>query len=116
EDVASEVKIAVTNASVAARTESASTFADMVAQGRYDDSVGARIRVLGPQEPELLAASAPRPEVAVIDEPVTSSARVEMRYYVQEQAVSMTLHRFGNPSRAFHELAAELRTPATLGA
>lgn len=109
EDVPSEVKIAVTNAGAAARTESASTFADMVAKGRYDDSVGARIRVLGPQEPELLAATAPRPEVAVIDEPVTSSARVEMRYYVQEQAVSMTLHRFGNPSRAFHELAAELK-------
>ncbi|MGO2028676.1 MAG: hypothetical protein ACTH28_09360, partial [Brevibacterium aurantiacum] len=81
----------------------------MVGEGRYDDSVGARIRVLGPQEPELLAATAPRPEVAVIDEPVTSSARVEMRYYVQEQAVSMTLHRFGNPSRDFHELAAELK-------
>ncbi|MDN5661893.1 MAG: aldehyde dehydrogenase family protein, partial [Brevibacterium aurantiacum] len=89
EDVASEVKIAATNAGVPARTESAATFADMVGQGRYDDSVGARIRVLGPQEPELLAATAPRPEVAVIDEPVTSSARVEMRYYVQEQAVSM---------------------------
>lgn len=109
EDVASEVKIAATNAGVAARTESATVFADMVAQGRYDDSVGARIRVLGPQEPELLAATAPRPEVAVIDEPVTSSAKVEMRYYVQEQAVSMTLHRFGNPSRDFHELAAELK-------
>ncbi|MCF2570552.1 aldehyde dehydrogenase family protein, partial [Brevibacterium sp. UCMA 11754] len=109
EEVASEVKIAATNAGVAARTESAATFANMVGEGRYDDSVGARIRVLGPQEPELLAATAPRPEVAVIDEPVTSSARVEMRYYVQEQAVSMTLHRFGNPSRDFHELAAELK-------
>ena len=41
-------------------------------------------------------------------EPVTTSGRVELRYYVQEQAVSMTLHRFGNPSRDFHELAAAL--------
>ncbi|MCI4012864.1 bifunctional proline dehydrogenase/L-glutamate gamma-semialdehyde dehydrogenase [Brevibacterium sp. ZH18] len=109
EDVPAPVKIAVTNASVAARTESAATFAEMVGDGKYDDSVGARIRVLGHQEPELLTATAPRPEVAVIDEPVTSSGRVEMRYYVQEQAVSMTLHRFGNPSRDFRDLAAELK-------
>ena len=110
EDVPAEVKIAVTNAGVAARTESAETFAEMVAGGRYDDTVGARIRVLGEQEPELLAVAAKRPEVAVIDEPVTSSGRVELRYYVQEQAVSMTLHRFGNPSRDFHDLAARLRS------
>ncbi|WP_413336462.1 proline dehydrogenase family protein [Brevibacterium sp. GP-SGM9] len=110
EDVPAEVKIAVTNAGVAARTESAETFAEMVAGGSYDDTVGARIRVLGEQEPELLAVAAKRPEVAVIDEPVTSSGRVELRYYVQEQAVSMTLHRFGNPSRDFHDLAARLRS------
>ncbi len=109
EDVPADVKIAVTEAGVPARTESAEVFASMVSEGRYDDTVGARIRVLGDYEPELLAAAAKRPEVAVIDEPVTSSGRVEMRYYVQEQAVSMTLHRFGNPSRDFHELAAELK-------
>jgi len=108
EDVPAEVKIAVTNAGVPARTESADHFAEMVGQGRYDDTVGARIRVLGRFEDELLAAAAPRPEVAIIDEPVTTSGRVELRYYVQEQAVSMTLHRFGNPSRDFHELAATL--------
>ena len=109
EDVPAEVKIAVTNAGVPARTETAAEFAEMVGQGRYDDTVGARIRVLGRFEDELLAAAAPRPEVAIIDEPVTTSGRVELRYYVQEQAVSMTLHRFGNPSRDFHELAAELK-------
>ncbi|WP_208091481.1 bifunctional proline dehydrogenase/L-glutamate gamma-semialdehyde dehydrogenase [Brevibacterium pigmentatum] len=108
EDVPAEVKIAVTNAGVPARTETAAEFAEMVGQGRYDDTVGARIRVLGRFEDELLAAAAPRPEVAIIDEPVTTSGRVELRYYVQEQAVSMTLHRFGNPSRDFHELAATL--------
>ncbi|WP_309131857.1 bifunctional proline dehydrogenase/L-glutamate gamma-semialdehyde dehydrogenase [Brevibacterium sp.] len=110
DEASAEVRKAVTNArGIAARTESAEKFADMVSRGQYDDTVGARIRVLGTQEPELLAAAAPRPEVAVIDEPVTSSARVELRYYVQEQAVSMTLHRFGNPSRDFHQLAAELK-------
>jgi RHH-type proline utilization regulon transcriptional repressor/proline dehydrogenase/delta 1-pyrroline-5-carboxylate dehydrogenase len=90
EDVPAEVKIAVTNAGVPARTETAAEFAEMVGQGRYDDTVGARIRVLGRFEDELLAAAAPRPEVAIIDEPVTTSGRVELRYYVQEQAVSMT--------------------------
>ncbi|QQB15617.1 MULTISPECIES: bifunctional proline dehydrogenase/L-glutamate gamma-semialdehyde dehydrogenase [Brevibacterium] len=108
-DISADVKIAVDRSGAASRVESAEAFASMVAEGRYDDTVGARIRVLGTYEPELLAVAAERPEVAVIDEPVTSSGRVELRYYVQEQAVSMTLHRFGNPSRDFHELAAELK-------
>ena len=32
----------------------------------------------------------------VIDEPVVSSGRLEMRWYLHEQAISRTLHRFGN--------------------
>jgi RHH-type proline utilization regulon transcriptional repressor/proline dehydrogenase/delta 1-pyrroline-5-carboxylate dehydrogenase len=110
EDVPSELKVAATDSGVTGRTESAAEFAEMVGQGRYDDTVGARIRILGRFEDELLAAAAPRPEVAIIDEPVTTSGRVELRYYVQEQAVSMTLHRFGNPSRDFHALAETLKS------
>ncbi|MEV0983030.1 bifunctional proline dehydrogenase/L-glutamate gamma-semialdehyde dehydrogenase [Brevibacterium sp. NPDC049920] len=85
--------------------ESAADFAARVESGAYDDGVGARVRMIGAVEPELTGAIAQRPEVAVVDDAVTGSGRVELRYFVQEQAVSMTLHRFGNPSRSFNALA-----------
>lgn len=88
--------------------ETADAFASAVADGNYDDTVGARIRIVGSVEPELREATVGRPEVAIIDQDVVSSARVEQRYYVHEQAISMTLHRFGNPSSDFHELAHDL--------
>ena len=50
-----------------------------------------------------------RPEVAILEGPVTGSGEVELRHYVHEQAVSMTLHRFGTASRSFHALADRLR-------
>ncbi|MDP7352870.1 MAG: hypothetical protein QF739_08795 [Acidimicrobiales bacterium] len=35
-------------------------------------------------------------EVDLVDEAVTASGRLELRWYLREQAVSRTLHRFGN--------------------
>ena len=35
-------------------------------------------------------------DVAVIDEPVLSNGRLELRYYLREQAISYTYHRYGN--------------------
>ncbi|WP_150460493.1 bifunctional proline dehydrogenase/L-glutamate gamma-semialdehyde dehydrogenase [Nesterenkonia ebinurensis] len=84
-------------------------FAAKLAAGEYDAGVGIRVRVLGELEDEVWAAVADRPEVALLDDPVTASGRVELRHWVKEQAVSMTLHRFGNPSKAFHDLAEELK-------
>ncbi|MEZ4659377.1 MAG: hypothetical protein R2911_17600 [Caldilineaceae bacterium] len=34
--------------------------------------------------------------VPVIGAPVTTSGRLELRYYLREQAVSETQHRYGN--------------------
>ena len=34
--------------------------------------------------------------VAVIDAPVLANGRLELRWYLREQAVSRTLHRYGN--------------------
>ncbi|WAL39238.1 proline dehydrogenase family protein [Brevibacterium sp. BRM-1] len=107
-----EIARRVDEAAVRAETADARTFAAAVARGDLDDTVGARIRVLGDLEPELRTAAAQRPEVAVLDDAVTGSGRVEQRYFVQEQAVSMTLHRFGNPSREFRALADSLRGDA----
>ena len=95
--------------------ESEQEFAQALASGAHDAGVGIRVRVLGTLGSQVHQAVASRPEVALLDDVVTASGRVELRYWVKEQAVSMTLHRFGNPSPRFHELAAQLLAPAHLG-
>ena len=54
-----------------------------------------RVRYVGraPVEVRVAAAAA---EIDVVDEPVVTSGRLEMRWYLREQAISRTLHRFGN--------------------
>ena len=54
-----------------------------------------RVRHVGRAPAELWSAATDA-EVDVIDEPVVASGRLEMRWYLQEQAISRTLHRFGN--------------------
>ncbi|AGG65581.1 delta-1-pyrroline-5-carboxylate dehydrogenase [Corynebacterium callunae DSM 20147] len=84
-------------------------FISKLLRGDYDDGAAVRIRFIGSISPMLRERLSVRPEIALLDEPVTSSGRVELRYWLKEQAVSMSLHRFGNPVAAFHELAAELK-------
>ena len=73
------------------------------------DPMGVRVRMIGDVPRELVEVAARHINVTLITEPVTVSGRVEQRYYVREQAVSMTMHRFGNPDREFQELAKRLR-------
>lgn len=54
-----------------------------------------RIRVLGPVEPELREL-ARRRDLHVAADPVTSEGRIELLHYLKEQAISRTLHRYGN--------------------
>jgi RHH-type proline utilization regulon transcriptional repressor/proline dehydrogenase/delta 1-pyrroline-5-carboxylate dehydrogenase len=54
-----------------------------------------RVRYVGVASPALRAV-ATETEVDVVDEPVVTSGRLEMRWYLREQAISRTLHRFGN--------------------
>ncbi|MBM7366671.1 bifunctional proline dehydrogenase/L-glutamate gamma-semialdehyde dehydrogenase [Gordonia hydrophobica] len=70
-----------------------------------------RIRLAEPASPALRDLLSGRPEIALLDDAVTAAGRVELRYWLHEQSVSMTLHRFGNTDRAFIELAAELTRP-----
>ncbi|SEI84566.1 L-proline dehydrogenase [Demequina mangrovi] len=51
---------------------------------------GARVRAIG-------TAPAQRPDLAVYDGPVTGAPEVELLPFVREQAVSVTMHRFGTP-------------------
>ena len=73
------------------------------------DPMGVRVRMIGDVPQDLVEVAARHIHVTMITDPVTVSGRVEQRYYVREQAVSMTMHRFGNPDRDFQELAKRLR-------
>jgi RHH-type proline utilization regulon transcriptional repressor/proline dehydrogenase/delta 1-pyrroline-5-carboxylate dehydrogenase len=56
---------------------------------------GARLRLLGTAEPEVVTAAADY-AVAVYDEPVCSHGRIELVRWVREQVVTRSLHRYGN--------------------
>ncbi|WP_336652241.1 MULTISPECIES: bifunctional proline dehydrogenase/L-glutamate gamma-semialdehyde dehydrogenase [unclassified Leucobacter] len=65
---------------------------------------GARIRVvagdsLEQEVAEVFRAAAGSPDIAVYGGEVVSAGRVEMLPHLREQAVSITAHRFGTPSR-----------------
>ncbi|MEX5235803.1 proline dehydrogenase family protein [Kocuria arenosa] len=68
-----------------------------VAADWSDPSGAGRIRVVG-TAPGLAGALAERPEVALLAGSVVGASRVEMLPFLAEQAVSVTMHRFGNPS------------------
>ncbi|MGW0436865.1 bifunctional proline dehydrogenase/L-glutamate gamma-semialdehyde dehydrogenase [Micromonospora sp. NPDC003197] len=57
-----------------------------------------RIRLIGESAARLATATDGRPDLAVWSGPVTEAGRVELLPFVREQAVSITAHRFGNPS------------------
>ncbi|MCC9192257.1 proline dehydrogenase family protein [Arthrobacter sp. zg-Y916] len=64
----------------------------------FDGGLPARIRLLGGNRLAVAAAVGGRPDVAVYDQPVTESGRVELLPFLHEQAISITAHRFGTPS------------------
>lgn len=105
----SSVRLGVGDEPVPSVTADEESFATRLAAGVLDDGVGARVRIIGSRDAATLEKLPGRPEVCLLDDAVTASGRVELRYWLKEQAVSMTLHRFGNPSTEFHALADEIR-------
>jgi RHH-type proline utilization regulon transcriptional repressor/proline dehydrogenase/delta 1-pyrroline-5-carboxylate dehydrogenase len=57
-----------------------------------------RIRLIGGDVTAAYAAAGGRPDLAVHGGPVTESGRLELLPFLHEQAVSITAHRFGNPT------------------
>jgi RHH-type proline utilization regulon transcriptional repressor/proline dehydrogenase/delta 1-pyrroline-5-carboxylate dehydrogenase len=76
--------------------ESDAEFIDRVASDGIE-----RVRVVGAVTDELRNAAA-RHLVHLADAPVTASGRIELLHYLREQAISRTLHRFGNLLTAHH--------------
>ena len=58
-----------------------------------------RVRLVGGSASALLEAAGGRPDLTVHDHPVTESGRVEGLPFLREQAIAITAHRFGTPSR-----------------
>ena len=63
-----------------------------------------RVRFVG--HPAQIDVDSPlaSPDVALFENPPTESGHVELLPYFKEQAISITAHRFGNPSRLAHRL------------
>ncbi|GAB7004006.1 bifunctional proline dehydrogenase/L-glutamate gamma-semialdehyde dehydrogenase [Nocardioides sp. AN3] len=57
-----------------------------------------RVRLVGGDATAAYAVTGGRPDVAIHVHPVTESGRLEMLPFLREQAVSITAHRFGNPT------------------
>ncbi|GAA1780282.1 proline dehydrogenase family protein [Agromyces lapidis] len=57
-----------------------------------------RVRLVGGDASALASALGGTPDVAVWSHPVTASGRVELLPFLHEQAISITNHRFGNPT------------------
>ncbi|PPF90238.1 1-pyrroline-5-carboxylate dehydrogenase [Subtercola sp. Z020] len=57
-----------------------------------------RVRLIGGDRTALAEATGGRPDLAVYDNPVTTSGRLELLPFLHEQAISITRHRFGAPS------------------
>jgi RHH-type proline utilization regulon transcriptional repressor/proline dehydrogenase/delta 1-pyrroline-5-carboxylate dehydrogenase len=55
-----------------------------------------RIRLIGGRATSELATAASGLNIHIADGTVTSVGRLELQHYVREQAISETLHRFGN--------------------
>ena len=66
---------------------------------RANSADGVRFRLIGADPKALAEAVGGSVDVGVYAEPVTGSGRIELLPFVQEQAVSATNHRFGNPTR-----------------
>jgi RHH-type transcriptional regulator, proline utilization regulon repressor / proline dehydrogenase / delta 1-pyrroline-5-carboxylate dehydrogenase len=75
--------------------ESAASLATSLGTRSSGRAAGARLRLLGRPEPEVLAAAAEQ-GVTVLDEPMCSHGRVELVRWMREQVVTRSLHRYGN--------------------
>ncbi|MFC3299543.1 aldehyde dehydrogenase family protein [Arthrobacter agilis] len=83
---------------VGRQVESVTSEGDAAWHARVADLPVRRIRLVGGDASALMAATGGRPDLAVYAQPVTEAGRVEILPFVQEQAISITAHRFGTPN------------------
>ena len=76
--------------------------ASLVARLEARDVVYDRLRALGPLSIPLRRVLN-MAGINVVDVPVLANGRLELRYYLREQALSQTIHRYGNILRTSRE-------------
>jgi len=76
--------------------------ASLIARLNAGDAVYDRLRALGPLSTALRRALNVA-GVSVVDAPVLANGRLELRYYLREQALSQTVHRYGNVLKTYRK-------------
>jgi RHH-type proline utilization regulon transcriptional repressor/proline dehydrogenase/delta 1-pyrroline-5-carboxylate dehydrogenase len=74
--------------------------ARLIARLSAGDAVYDRLRALGPLSTALRRALN-AVGISVVDAPVLANGRLELRYYLREQALSQTVHRYGNVLKTY---------------
>ena len=76
--------------------------ASLIARLSAGDAVYDRLRALGPLSTALRRALNAA-GISVVDVPVLANGRLELRYYLREQALSQTVHRYGNIMKTYRQ-------------
>ena len=74
--------------------------AGLIARLSAPDAVYDRLRALGPLS-TVLRRALNEAGISVVDVPVLANGRLELRYYLREQALSQTVHRYGNLMKTY---------------
>ncbi|MGO4249471.1 proline dehydrogenase family protein [Paenarthrobacter sp. RAF54_2] len=88
------------DAGVVVVTEDEHALAERLASyaAKNGPDAGARIRLIGASSQAAASALDGKPDVALYANDVVAAGRVELLTFLQEQAVSITAHRFGTPN------------------
>jgi RHH-type proline utilization regulon transcriptional repressor/proline dehydrogenase/delta 1-pyrroline-5-carboxylate dehydrogenase len=76
--------------------------ASLIVRLNSPDAVYDRLRALGPLSTALRQALNEM-GLSTIDVPVLANGRLELRYYLREQALSQTVHRYGNVIKTYRQ-------------
>jgi RHH-type proline utilization regulon transcriptional repressor/proline dehydrogenase/delta 1-pyrroline-5-carboxylate dehydrogenase len=76
--------------------------ASLIARLDSRDTVYDRLRALGPLSTALRRALNTA-GINAVDVPVLANGRLEMRYYLREQSLSQTVHRYGNVLKTYRQ-------------
>jgi RHH-type proline utilization regulon transcriptional repressor/proline dehydrogenase/delta 1-pyrroline-5-carboxylate dehydrogenase len=71
---------------------------DAAWSARVQEYGAGRIRLIGDSASTVTSVTDGRPDLALYDNPVTESGRIEILPFVKEQSVSISAHRFGTPN------------------
>ncbi len=93
------VQTAMRTLHVTLRYESDAEWLASAAAWAASEPLDGRVRLISSSAAALADAVGGNPDIAVWADPVTESGQIEMLPFLREQAISVTAHRYGTPSR-----------------